>query len=122
MTVKKLVLKTVPGVTQMVLTQMVGWAGCTEAGGKMVSHSVGEMDDTSAKTVTVDSLVIVKVDVATWLSVLCWLNASKVGAGVLVICCTRSCEAQPDWQRVSNAMEALWPTCKNFAHLWGSRP
>lgn len=89
MTVKTLVLKTVPGVTQMVLTQMVDCAGCTddkpEVGGKMVSHSVGEMDDTPAKTVTVDSLVTVKVDVTTWLSVCCSLNASKAGAGLTIM-------------------------------------
>lgn len=90
-------LKTVPGVTQMVLTQMVGWAGCTddelEVSGKVVSNSVGEMDDTSAKTVIVNSLVTVRVDVTTRLLASCSLNASKTGVRVVVIGCARSCGA-----------------------------
>lgn len=90
-------LKTVPGVTQMVLTQMVGWAGCTddelEVSGKVVSNSVGEMDDTSAKTVIVNSLVTVRVDVTTRLLAFCSLNASKIGVRAVVIGCARSCGA-----------------------------
>lgn len=93
-------LKTVPGVTQMVLTQIVGWAGCTddklEVSGKMVSHSVGEMDDVSAKTVIVNSLVTVRVEVTTRLLAFCSLDASKTGVGAVVIGCARSCEAQWD--------------------------
>lgn len=90
-------LKTIPGVTQMVLTQMVGWAGCTddklEVSGKVVSNSVGEMDDTSAKTVIVNSLVTVRVDVTTRLLAFCSLNASKTGVRAVVIGCARSCGA-----------------------------
>lgn len=100
-TVEKLVLKTDPDVTQMVLSQVVDWAGCTDdevkVGGKMVPHSVGgELEGTSGKIVTVVTFVTVTVDVTSLLSVFCWLDASKAGADVVVICCTRSCEARSD--------------------------
>lgn len=100
-TVEKLVLKPVDGVTQMVVSQVVGWAGCADdkvdVDGKMVLHSVGgELDGSSGKTVTVASLVTVTVDVTTLLSAFCSLDACKAGADVVVICCTRSCEARSD--------------------------
>lgn len=92
-------LKTVSGVTQMVLTHMVGWAGCSDdevdVDMEVVSHSVGgELGGTSTKTVVVDSVVIVTMGTMTWLSVLCSLGASRAVADGLVVCCTISCEAR----------------------------
>lgn len=92
-------LKTVSGVTQMVLIHMVGWAGCNDdevdVDTEVVAHSVvGELGDTSTKTVVVDLVVIVTMGAMTWSPILCSLDASKAVADGVVVCCTRSCEAR----------------------------
>ena len=87
--VTKVVLKTVGGVTQIVFTKIVDGESWTddkaEGVGKVVSHAVGrELDGTSTKTVVVDSSVTVMVCAMVWRSVLCFPEAPEKGASVAV--------------------------------------